>query len=356
MIHTNNTSITVGWDKVHGATGYYLQLLHPNYTAPVYTTTVANLQATLPVSDPSVAYTITVAPVGPECNPGPVSRLSNILPIVVELIADRNAPIPEDQIEIQADGSGCFDLPWSRDPYYLDVVDYTASEGSHSFYELIMSGLYSESGSDVTLGQIVVGADDPATPSSGLRWTSYPIGLSYQNNSYAPPVVVDVINTRIRYKVRSEFCNLFDVKITAIENLSVQVCYRIALESVCDEIDGFGFKIWAPNHQMRTSQNQDPRAANQAGRHQPGHHPALAPVGLAVQNPFGASLQVFATQEPQAPCRLQLFRADGRLVLEQTAPAALKYQLPTADLPAGLYLLRVETDGHSETFKVIKGR
>lgn len=74
-----------------------------------------------------------------------------------------------------------------------------------------------------------------------------------------------------------------------------------------------------------------------------------------VVNPFSTTLQALLPAPADTPVTLQLFSLDGRLQTQQQFPAgATRCSLPTADLPNGMYLLRVESRGQTDTFKVIK--
>jgi hypothetical protein len=79
---------------------------------------------------------------------------------------------------------------------------------------------------------------------------------------------------------------------------------------------------------------------------------------VASPNPFTDQLDVqvnFLAETEQV--MLRLFDQQGRQVILQQLPGGLeKYSLPTAELPPGVYFLRVESAGQTQTIKVVKTR
>lgn len=74
-----------------------------------------------------------------------------------------------------------------------------------------------------------------------------------------------------------------------------------------------------------------------------------------VVNPFSTTLQALLPAASETPVTLRLYSLDGRLAGEREFPeGSTQCELPAADLPRGLYLLRIESGGQVETFKVIK--
>lgn len=75
----------------------------------------------------------------------------------------------------------------------------------------------------------------------------------------------------------------------------------------------------------------------------------------AAPNPFKDELDVLLDRVADTPVRLQLVNLHGQLVLDQEMEAGQSlYQLSTAQIPRGFYLLRVEVDGETQVLKVVK--
>jgi len=79
---------------------------------------------------------------------------------------------------------------------------------------------------------------------------------------------------------------------------------------------------------------------------------------VAAPNPFTDQLDVQVTfPVVSEQVVLRLFDLQGREVVSHQLPGGLeKYSLPTAELPPGVYFLRAETAGQTQTIKVVKTR
>ncbi len=74
-----------------------------------------------------------------------------------------------------------------------------------------------------------------------------------------------------------------------------------------------------------------------------------------VVNPFSSTLEALLPAAAETPVTLQLFSLDGRMQMQQQFPVGItRCSLPTADLPKGMYLLRIENAGRWDAFKVIR--
>jgi len=91
--------------------------------------------------------------------------------------------------------------------------------------------------------------------------------------------------------------------------------------------------------------------ANPGGRSASADNNLLQP---RVTNPFSDHLHIAIPEGGQSPVRFQLFNLNGQLLLDQQFPARQEYNLPTADLPSGFYLLRIDAGGSKQTYKVVK--
>lgn len=76
---------------------------------------------------------------------------------------------------------------------------------------------------------------------------------------------------------------------------------------------------------------------------------------FSASNPFSDFLRIKSLpNQPDTPVAIQLFDANGRLVLDEKMPAAQEYNLPTAHLAPGFYALKVSADRNTQTLRVIK--
>ena len=79
------------------------------------------------------------------------------------------------------------------------------------------------------------------------------------------------------------------------------------------------------------------------------------PAKTTVSNPFSDFLRVTITAPlPETTTTFYLFDSNGRLVLEEQISAVQQYNLPTAHLAPGFYILKINANHASQTFKVIK--
>lgn len=75
-----------------------------------------------------------------------------------------------------------------------------------------------------------------------------------------------------------------------------------------------------------------------------------------VQSLFTESLLVATPGRASGPVTFRLFNLNGQPVFERQYEPSQEYNLPTASLRPGFYLLRMETNGQSQTYKVVKAR
>ncbi len=72
-------------------------------------------------------------------------------------------------------------------------------------------------------------------------------------------------------------------------------------------------------------------------------------------SPFAENLDIVDASPGDLPVKLQLFDLSGRLQTTQHYGSGQDaYSMPTAELPPGLYILRVESGGATQTNKVVK--
>jgi len=82
---------------------------------------------------------------------------------------------------------------------------------------------------------------------------------------------------------------------------------------------------------------------------------SFSKINIYPLNPFLNSLDVFIANPTDLPLRLQLLDLSGQIIATQQYIAGQSnLSLPTAHLLPGLYLLRLESEGETQTFKVIK--
>ena len=80
---------------------------------------------------------------------------------------------------------------------------------------------------------------------------------------------------------------------------------------------------------------------------------ALKPKALVLPNPFNESLQINLADE-QRNARITLVGMQGNVLLSQEARNDLELKLDTEALPAGMYLLQINSASGTETHKVVK--
>lgn len=77
--------------------------------------------------------------------------------------------------------------------------------------------------------------------------------------------------------------------------------------------------------------------------------------GISASNPFSDFLRIKSPHtQPDTPVSIQLFDANGRLVLDEKMPAVQEYNLPTSHFAPGFYVLKVSANQNTQTLKVVK--
>jgi hypothetical protein len=72
-------------------------------------------------------------------------------------------------------------------------------------------------------------------------------------------------------------------------------------------------------------------------------------------NPTSGSFTLeFLNRTQQVPTVVEIYNAQGKLLFTERMPAVAKHKLSLTNEPSGLYFLRVITEMHVETIKVIR--
>ncbi|MCC6459903.1 MAG: T9SS type A sorting domain-containing protein [Saprospiraceae bacterium] len=341
----NGTLISLAWDGVQGAGDYCLEVRNYQTQDLILADTTSGLNINLPMASP-VAVTITVAARAPGC---PASRrkasIENFLPIIAELIVEHTAPDGIQQILDDPEGDNCFDVEWPIEGYHygFDIIWNTEMFSLRAPYDINYNGegsVFCEA--NMELGKII-----PSMLNSQI------FGLNSSGNWSTPP-----------------FCNPNQIVVKKYNGVEYEDWVYIKISEINPVITSFCFTI-APGFQGKGGQEggkskptsvttirfwrQEDWFANAPDNRNAAPETTDLNQKTLVQNPFSDQLRIQNQDNTTTgPVRFQLFNLNGGLVLEQEYSASQEYILPTSDLLSGLYLLRMDANGASQTYRVVK--
>ncbi len=321
------SSITINWNAVAGATGYFVRFTEVATGNIVYSATVAATNATATGLSSGTTYEFTVAPV---CSGGAVStNYSKGEATTNFIIVDDFVASFEESTQI----NGSYLFPVS------DVVKLVATDGTvRSFFQMELSA-----GQLQGTNELRVLHDNFITREP--QWlfvneiTSCPIGNSdtvhanqvkvfYGSGANVEEVVGNPDNHVITF-VPSKQNNQLQINITEIK-----VGY-----SIYREVSGLG--------------DSGCRSGGVDSREMIGDKSGAASAMIVAPNPFDDVLNI--ALEPDNAQHIQLLDLQGHVVYEKMVENdGNLLQIPTGQLPSGLYLIRLETNDQVEIRKVVK--
>lgn len=326
-------TVVLTWNPVLKADGYLVEtfLQYPNY---IDTQQVIIDTPTMALLIPQGA--IPSFKVRGICIGGLFSQNYSYIPPVGTILLDLvlQAHLPQ-TMNLQSSDDGCY--PAYYNPYvdyWFDVVKGPNGEGPFSRYSM-----YSYYDPNVPFNHermrvAKINNFRPGLYTEPLGWNNNTTGQS----GYLPPPVIPSENILIRTFEEGQYIDLF--QITYNTPYYGNVCF-IPLAG-----PGYSIKFYkgtAQNLRPKKADDRDATGDDSAGKS-----------GFRVVNPFSDELRILPWQPDSDPVSIHLFGLDGRLILEQQFPARQEYNLPTAGLPSGFYLLRIDAGGIKHTYKVVK--
>ncbi|MCC6461428.1 MAG: T9SS type A sorting domain-containing protein [Saprospiraceae bacterium] len=320
-----STSVAIAWTPVAGAAGYMTRLTSQNSTASAAPLYVTGTTAVLQVPMPGL-YTISVVAIAPGCPPSINARQIGplYLPIITELIAVGRSV--GSCLDAGPDLIPCGQIPNSPGEYWFSI-----KQNGHPIGRFMIELSPGTAGTSIRTGEDPNFAQVKTIGEKNGNWTCVPPALNV-----AQP-------TKIRFAdACSDGLIYFDLTFPETSTIDhIDFCFESPLEGItinkllCSKSvpDGPG---------QRASEPDD--AGQQA-------------LQIRLNNPFSELLQIYQTgAEADQTIRFQLLNMAGHRLLDHTTATASEYLLPTTDLPAGFYLLRVESGTQAKTFKVVKGQ
>ena len=314
--------ISVAWEPVQNADAYYLKAVSLNNSAIVADTTVTTTYATLQVP-PGGPYDLILAAVAGGCPPSSrVATIPDVITLIVDLIVTGRTMPPN---VILLPHATCYTDEVPGDNFWFQVkLGYTVLGN----FEIKLNPSQSEE-FDCHVNLPVSFGKDSRSLSESLQ------AFIHENNSDKPPCAEGRI-VRIK-NLSPESHNLFDLDFDGSNNNVLKLCVT-PLSNI-----NYTYSLW-----MEIGEWQSPRDA-------PSQLQKNA-IPVSIQNPFVENLDIQFPEPASSPVCFQLFDLNGAPVLNQQFPAVQQYNLPTAGLPPGFYLLRIDAAGVSRTYKVVKAR
>lgn len=313
--------ISVEWDPVTLAQAYYVEARTSNGGQLVYSTTTSNNFATL-LTGPGT-FDVKVAAIGFNCqNPSNNnSSIFNIRTLIVDLIATGKAE-PEGTIEVYPDNNGCY-TNYDNDEMYWLRAYYQGS--------LIAT---------VEINWNAQNGTESECPSTNLPVSVCKAGSEGSFDAYIYEGGNELLPCAkgVNVRIKQGWTKLFDLE---FDNAS-QFCtfyYQDPLFYSCS--------VW-----KLTSTSPPPPLSGENNATSAAVENDL----ITIPNPFTGDLRIQTPEPPSGPVHFRLFNLNGTSVLDQQFPARQEYNLPTAGLPPGFYLLRMESGGVSRTYKVVKAQ
>lgn len=316
VTNTTTNSVSVSWDAVSGASGYWIVATNTQTGQTYYTNTTGNTYDT-PVGLPSATW-ITVS-VQPICNGGQVSANASLVQVLTEYVVIDDLvvqfPTPVNEIE-------CGDPITS--PSCL-AVHHT---GTYEYFRIYFDS-----------NGVPVVAHANAEPSNGNYYSpGWYFGNRYNDiptngNSYLSRGLVSIT------KIENTTNNLPD-----LPHFTFTLCKTGNGLTICHSSEDYS--IW---------QMECPK--------QVGKSPVTTGVSdlsaaffRASPSPFTEELRVELDADAiKSTSFIQLMDAGGRVVrnLHVGADNAV-LNIETGDLPSGLYLLRCQSANKAQTVKLVK--
>ena len=315
--------ISVEWDHVALAQNYYVEARTSSGGQLVYSATVSGNYATLQTGPGT--FDLKVAAIGPGClvPSNNSSGISAIKTLIIDLIANGKAE-PENTQQVYPDNNGCFVKQVSDGTYWFRA--YYENNLISTFeinWDLVGEGTETGCDSQPTL---------PVTLGQSSEKEQPLVAYIHENDD---DLIACAKGRMARIKEGS--MNWFDLTFSSLDQFCVQYHQDPEL---------YSYSIW--------KLSPPPPPLPPGGNSLAPVHAETTPV--SIQNPFDADILVRTSKPAPEPVRFQLFNLNGTRVFDQQFPASQEYNLPTAGLPPGFYLLRMESDGVSRTYKVVKAR
>lgn len=315
--------VSVAWNPVQGAQAYYLKAISFN-SAHVGDTTVTTTNATLQLP-PGGPYTLVLAAVAEGCPP---SRNEAIIPDVITLVVDlivtgRTMPesvvlLPTQQCYSEDAPDGDFWFCVKQNNVVVGVFDIELNPIKHKVYNCTIDRPVSCGKAPVNSPFIQAYIHDP------------------NNNDIAP--CAEGIIVRIKNMFQASL-NLFDLNFRGSTANHLNLC----VTPLTNGEGNYSYSLYKGMPGLRSSPDASAFLLKE-----------IMPV--SIRNPFTENLEIQFPEPPSGPVRFQLFDLNGAPVFDQQFPAVQQYNLPTAGLPPGFYLLRTDAAGVSRTYKVVKAR
>lgn len=327
LVVTNVTtnSISVDWDDVPGAVGYYV-IATDVQTGQTYYTNTTMASSEVVIGLPSGTY-INVA-VCAICNNGQYGSYSNVIEQTrIIIIDDLAGAYPSTNPPI-VPCSGLFTIPSC---FQLDQgplmktyfkVDYANSDGAIGVYH-VNPDPYTQQG-QVLYEQGWYFADDMRVPPFGnsQRYTQN-VSVFYQPTTSPINFGYFLLSFNIKHHPGA---NSFGICYTPSNNIAIRPA---------------------------ASCSSDPKG--NGSKPTPTQEPSATEALQAYPNPFKNVLEVALGEAGAQETRLDLIDVNGRLVRTETAGAGSQsVSIETRDLAPGVYVLRCQSAATTKTLKVIK--
>ncbi len=329
--------ISTAWEPVQGAQAYYLKVVNSNTLTPVADTIVSNTHATLQVP-PGGPYDLVLAAVAEGCPP---SRNKAVIPDVRTLIVDlivTGKVMPSTVIMLPTTDCYAEEVPSGTFWFKVRADNYTLGN-----FEIKLNPEQGENSSCYVNLPVSFGKD-PRSQSESLQ------AYIHEGNSDIPPCAEGLI-VRIK-NLSPELHNLFDLYFEGSSYNTLKLCVE-PLSNI-----PYTYSLWREMSEVEDEDQDDPEelpGEEQAERNAPSSQ-LKETIPVSIRNPFTENLEISMPEPPSGPIGFQLFDLNGVPVLDQQFPAVQQYNLPTAGLPPGFYLLRIDAAGVSRTYKVVKAR
>ncbi len=332
IVETGTNYITISWAAVQHAYAYEIRVKQWDPQAGqwilIRRDSVFNTQYTATNLKYATSYCFEVAA---KCNPADTSpRFSVIIgdTIIIDLVDMGLTQSPPASMIRGNCPDNCLTMVYDEDETEYRWFDVGKTVGNFIHYSRYQTWVEKDnmapSGFRVLIQQM------PLSAHPFKSWESNPVN---QNNEPPPCEAYEVY-------IRDEASKICKVTVSSAGVL-VNVCFDILEEE-------YSVKCLVPS-QLPPDDDIDVYERSAP--------PAVAGSTsvISVSNPFSDFLRIKSPlTQPDTPVSIQLFDANGRLVLDEKMPAVQEYNLPTSHFAPGFYVLKVSANQNTQTLKVVK--
>ncbi|MCK6692209.1 MAG: T9SS type A sorting domain-containing protein [Thermoanaerobaculia bacterium] len=332
IVETGTTYITIAWTAVPNAYAYEVRVKEWDEGLGQWRLIIQDSTFGTHYTATGLKYATTYRfEVAAKCNSRDVSRNYSVIigdTIIIDLVDMGRSELPNESMIREECPQNCLVIqPFTGEESACFWFDLGKTANGMTFYSRYQAWVVkSGNGPDDSVVKIY---KIPAESSSFSSWESDPRNQDH----FAPPCFAKEVH-------------IFDQELKAflvtasVEQGQTNICFLVLAA-------GYNVRCLVPG--------EYPPGGGDTGGRSDTPADAGSKSGIGVSNPFTDFLRIKSPlTQPDMPVLIQLFDANGRLVLDEKMPAVQEYNLPTHHLAPGFYVLKVRANQNTQTLKVVK--